>query len=87
MPNNKLENLKLLLDTEYTWPASYLFKFIVTQDQVENITSLFTAGEVSVRESSKGKYVSVSIQIEMPSSDEIIHIYEKAATIPGVIAL
>src|SRR4051812_26295666 len=87
MDNEKLKTLKDLLDKEYDWPADYLFKFIVTQGQAEQVTSMFTSGEISVRESSKGKYISVSIQIMMNSSDEIIHIYEKAARIPGVIAL
>lgn len=83
----KKPNFKELLDQEYSWPCVYTFKFIVPQGQKEKVESLFPNYEINFRNSTKGKYVSLTIQLEASSSDLIIAIYEKAATIEGLIAL
>lgn len=75
------------LEYEYEWPSLYTFKFIVPRDQEEAVTDLFPKVEVSTKESSGGKYVSITAKLMANSSDTIINVYEKAQYIKGLIAL
>jgi putative lipoic acid-binding regulatory protein len=83
----QMDKLKELLDSEHTWPGSYLFKFIVPNDHVQYLLSLFQGIQPAFKESSKGKYISVSFTMHMQSSDEVLAVYAKAATVPGLLAL
>lgn len=75
------------LEIQYEWPSLYTFKFIVPKAQEEAVTALFPKIEVSTKESSGGKYVSVTVQFMANSSDAIINVYERAQHIKGLIAL
>lgn len=82
------DKFRELLDAEYTWPARYIFKFVVVTGQIKQVESLFgRQAKISFKESSGGKYTSVTINAEMASSDEIIEIYEQATAIEGIISL
>ncbi|MEO9966027.1 MAG: DUF493 family protein [Reichenbachiella sp.] len=81
------ESFKEKLDNNYSFPALYLFKFIVKPEQVEQIESLFPKHEVLLKPSSGGKYVSTTIKIMASSSQEIIGLYKEAAKIEGIISL
>lgn len=74
-----------------SWPLEYLYKFIVPADQskVHQIEQAFDqTGAVIVTNVSKtGKYISVSVNVSMPSSDAIIEKYQKVSTIEGIISL
>lgn len=76
------------LDKFYAWPSLYTFKFIVPAARQDLLRQLFplhtTAGEKS---SQKGKYVSLTYQMMMPSSDSVIDVYKKASVIEGIVAL
>ena len=77
-----------LLDTEYSWPAYYTFKFVVPTRQIKEVETLFEArAEVKLKESSAGKYTSVTIVDKMPNADSIIEVYRKASQIEGIISL
>lgn len=77
-----------LLDGHYQWPAVYTFKFIVPRASTEQLLCIFASNaEVSVRESSAGKYQSVTARMIMSSSDRVIAVYEAVAKIDGIIAL
>ena len=69
------------------FPALYMFKFIVTEDKKEQVEKLFQGTELIVKPSSKGKYVSVTAKVMMPTSDRIIEVYQEAHKIEGLIAL
>lgn len=75
------------LEHEYEWPSLYTFKFIVPREQEEAVVDLFPKIKVSTKESSGGKYVSVTARFMANSSDAIIGVYEKAQHINGLIAL
>lgn len=77
---NKLEEV-------HDFPTVYMFKFIVTEDQKPEIKKLFPNNELAFKPSSKGKYVSVTAQVLMPSSDKVMEVYNEASKIKGVIAL
>lgn len=84
-PNSK--EFKELLDTQYKWPADYLFKFIVNKEHKAQLIELFTPYKVIEKPSSKGKYVSITARLLMHNSEEVMRIYEKASKIETVISL
>ena len=81
------KEFKELLDNEYSWPAEYLFKFIVNKEYKEELVNLFDGHKVIEKLSSKGKYISISGRVLMHSAEEIMAVYEKAAKIKTVISL
>jgi hypothetical protein len=87
--NKKFNNssFKEKLENETSFPALYMFKFIVPNGTEKEIQSLLPNNEMALKTSSKGKYVSATIKALMPDSQSIIDVYEKAAKIEGVIAL
>jgi len=87
MDTNKEKDFKELLDNEYTWPADYLFKFIVTKDYKDELLSTLGGHKAIEKPSSKGKYVSVSLRIMMHSSDEVMALYTKVSKVKTVISL
>jgi hypothetical protein len=74
------------LETSGEFPMLYMFKFIVPMGSEHEVGALFPKNEMVVKPSSGGKYVSTTIQAMMDSADQIIHIYERAAVIEGVIS-
>jgi uncharacterized protein len=86
--DNKIyANLKQKLDEQFAWPMLYMFKFIVPEANKEKVISLFNKHDVSSRNSKNGNYVSLTIQMFMMSSEDVIEVYKKASTIDGLIAL
>ncbi len=87
MDTSKEKNFKELLDNQYTWPADYLFKFIVTKENKEELLSTLGGHKAIEKPSSKGKYIGVSLRIMVQSAKEVMAIYEKAAKVKTVISL
>lgn len=85
------KEIKALLDANYNWPAVYQFKFIVegSLEKIAQVQDLFNTNtaEVSMKESSKGKYISITAKEVMNSSEEVLNIYAKAKEIEGLVAL
>ncbi len=81
------EEFKERLDQEHQWPTNYLFKFIVPAALTEQVSGLFPKESVRIKSSSQGKYQSVSVELVLGSSEEVLEIYEKVHQIEGVIAL
>jgi len=81
------EEFKQKLDEVHQFPTVYMFKFIVTEDKTAEVEGLFPKNELELKPSSKGKYVSVTAKVMMPSSDKVIQIYKEASQIKGLIAL
>lgn len=83
--------LKSQLNDTTTFPADYLYKFIVPTDenQSEEVTNLFNKGGavINTRESKTGKYISVSVRLKVKSADEVINYYKEAEKIKGIISL
>lgn len=89
MDENIFDKLRLQLDQE-DWPAVYLFKFIVPNDdeKLALVTSMFNdSNEIVLHQSKNGNFVSVSVKELMLDVDSIISKYVEAAKIPGVISL
>jgi uncharacterized protein len=75
------------LDQHYAWPSLYMFKFIVPAGKEDEVKKLFIQHTVSERLSKNGNYVSITIQMMMPSSDSVVDVYVLASKVEGLIAL
>lgn len=87
--SNPYDKLKVQLELQ-EWPNVYLFKFIVpnTSEKVAKATALFDdSAELTLKESSKGTYMSVSARELMMNVDSIIKKYNRASEIEGLVAL
>lgn len=82
-------NLKARLE-KLSWPMVYMFKFIVParNKQIALVESLFSREAViHQRESSEGKYISITAREVMLSPDHVVEVYKKASGIEGLMAL
>lgn len=80
-----------LLDTT-SWPSIYLFKFIVPTDaeKIKGIESIFDnmGAVITTKQSKKGNYTSVSVNVRMQDPDTVIGKYKEVGEkIEGVISL
>lgn len=76
------------LDRHYAWPALYIFKFIVPNDKKDELQQLFPLHVTTTEKvSGKGKYISLTYQMMMPSSESVIEVYKKASAVEGLVAL
>ena len=75
------------LESFGTFPMPYLFKFIVPFGKESEIVAIFPKEEVVLKPSSGGKYISITIHMQVDSADQVIELYEMAAQIDGVISL
>jgi uncharacterized protein len=85
------ERLKTELDLSTTWPAIYLFKFIVPTEK-ENILQVEKAFDcmgavIKTKKSKTGKFTSISVDVMMKDSQEIIEKYIEVSTVKGIISL
>jgi uncharacterized protein len=85
------ERLQVELDNSNTWPAEYLFKFIVpsVDDNVERVENAFNCmgAVIKTTKSKTGKFTSVSVDVTMKNAQEIIEKYQEVATIKGIVSL
>ena len=85
-------NLKEQLQNTTLWPSEYLYKFIVISDsqKIAEIEAVFNflGAVIKTKESSNGKYISISINVRMENPDAVIAKYvEVGKKVEGVISL
>ena len=81
------EQFRKLLDEQNDWPEHFTFKFIVPIEQFEQLQSLLSEHEFRTRPSSKGNYVSVTLNPLIESSDQVIELYARVSVVEGLVAL
>lgn len=85
------KKLKKNLKKDTSFPTKYLFKFIVPsdEDKIKQVEELFNhlGAVINKKVSKTGKYTSVSIHVVMKKADDIIHKYQAAEKIEGIISL
>jgi len=85
------DRLQVELDLSNTWPALYLFKFIVpsVNDNVIRVEEAFNCmgAVIKTTKSKTGKFTSISVDVQMKDSREIIDKYIEVSTIEGIISL
>ncbi|NER11923.1 DUF493 family protein [Leptobacterium flavescens] len=83
--------LKEELANSTLWPSDYLFKFIVPTktDGTKQIEKIFdnTGAVIQTKQSSNGKYTSLSITVNLKDPDAVIEKYKEVSKIEGVISL
>jgi uncharacterized protein len=88
-PQN-FDTLREQLTKSYTWPTVYMFKFIAPAENriFAMLHDLFPhQAEFVTKNSTGGKYVSITVKEVMLDVDEVIDRYRKASAIEGVIVL
>lgn len=88
--HERLESLRSKLNEIHTWPSVYMFKFVLENDseKMQALRAVFDeSAEFSVRESTKGKYVSLTVRMMVLDADVIFDHYRRASEIGGILAL
>ena len=83
-------DLRIKLEEQHNFPSMYIFKFIVPNDnhKLALAEALFgPESQVTIRQSSKGNFISVTGKEVMISADKVIERYQKAAEIEGIVSL
>lgn len=85
------DRLKVELDSSTTWPAPYLYKFIVpsVSDNVLRVEEAFNCmgAVIKTTKSKTGKFTSISVDVTMKDSQEVIDKYLEVSTIEGIVSL
>ena len=88
--DEQFEKLRDLLNKEDNWPILYMFKFIVPADnhKIALVESKFSDEAIVLhKESSNGKYFSITVKEVMLNADSIIEKYKEMQGIDGLMAL
>jgi putative lipoic acid-binding regulatory protein len=88
--SDQYDKLREQLKLEKEWPVVYMFKFIVPADnkRIALVESKFSdEAEIFQKESSGGKYISITIKEVMMDAESIIAKYKEMKGIEGLIAL
>ena len=91
-PEEFYAKLKKQLQDTAMWPSEYLYKFIVPTkgEKVKQVEDIFDnmGAVIETKQSKKGTYTSVSINVRMKDPDAVIEKYlEVADKVEGVISL
>jgi hypothetical protein len=85
------ERLKVELDMNTDFPSQYLFKFIVPTDpsKINEVANAFDCmgAVIKTTQSKTGKFTSLSVDVRMKNSQEIIDKYIEVSTVEGIISL
>jgi uncharacterized protein len=83
--------LKDQLEDTTSFPADYMYKFIVPTDgnQLAEVQSVFDnkGAVIKTKKSKTGKYSSITIVLQLRSAEEVISYYHKVEKIKGIISL
>jgi hypothetical protein len=90
MDEEKKNLLRERLNAIHHWPSTYMYKFIFETNPEKVISLKMIFGESAqfiTRESSGGKYTSLTIKEIMMDADSIFSRYEAVGKIEGIISL
>jgi putative lipoic acid-binding regulatory protein len=88
--NEQFKNLHDKLSKEKNWPQVYMFKFIITADlkKIAQVEAKFSdEAIISQKESSGGKYISITVKEVMLNPGAVIEKYLEISTIEGVMSI
>lgn len=91
-PKAFYDKLRTQLKDTASWPSEYLYKFIVLSnpEKVGQVETIFDSmgAVINTKQSSNGKYTSISINVKMKNPDAVIAKYlEVTEKVEGVISL
>ena len=82
-----MEHEKKKLEANHDFPCSYMFKFIVPISKKDALLNLLPKVAFKIKRSTSNKFVSVTLCVEIESSDKVIDIYNQAYQLEGIIAI
>ncbi|MFL5765630.1 MAG: DUF493 family protein [Bacteroidia bacterium] len=88
--DEQFEKLKEQLNKEKSWPLIYMFKFIIPSDnrKIALVEAKFSdEAVITQKESSNGKYISITVKEVMLDADSIISKYKEMEGIEGLMSL
>jgi hypothetical protein len=88
--DEQFEKLREQLNKEKSWPLIYMFKFIIPTDnrKIALVEAKFSdEAVITQKESSNGKYISITVKEVMLNADSIISKYKEMEGIEGLMAL
>ena len=86
------DKLRSQLYETASWPSEYLYKFIVLSDgdKIQQVESIFNnmGAVIKTTPSKNGKYTSISVNLQMPTPEEVIEKYKEVGEkVEGIISL
>ena len=85
--NRDTEQFKKKLEANHDFPCSYMFKFIVPIRNKEALLNLLPKVAIKTKRSTSNKFVSITLSMEIESSDKVIDIYKQVYQVEGLIAM
>ena len=85
--NRDTEQFKKKLEANHNFPCSYMFKFIVPISKKEALLNLLPKVAIKIKKSTSNKFVSITLSMDIESSDKVIDIYNQVYQVDGLIAI
>ena len=85
--NWDVQQFKEKLEDNHDFPCNYMFKFIVPLNKKEALIDLLPKVALKIKTSANNKFISITLRVEMKSSDKVIDIYNQVYQIEGIIAI
>ena len=82
-----IEAFREKVESQHQFPGTYNFKFIVPKESKGELLRILPKSEISFKESSGGKYISITANASLPNSQAVLDVYVSAYKIKGCIAL
>ena len=83
--------LKEELSNSTLWPSEYLYKFIMPSNvhSIAKVEAAFNnmGAVITTQQSKTGKFTSISVDVMMKDSQEVIDKYIEVSVIKGIISL
>jgi putative lipoic acid-binding regulatory protein len=85
--DDRWEALRAKLDGAHRWPCPYTLKCIIVPARLEEVRAVLEGHELALRDSSGGKYQSVTTTFTARDAGHVIGIYRRLSVIEGIILL
>ncbi|MDA0194215.1 MAG: DUF493 family protein [Bacteroidetes bacterium] len=82
-----ISDFKRKLEEQHAFPSIYIFKFIVPSGKESEVIGLLPEGKITSKISQKGNYISITAELMIIESNQVIEIYQEAHKVEGLIAL
>lgn len=82
-----IEAFRERIESQHQFPGDYSFKFIVPQDKKQEVLDILPEANLSFKESTNGKYISITAIASMNNSQAVLDVYLSAYKIPGCMSL
>lgn len=81
-----LERLARALEDGTPWPRKHIFKFIVPLGSELHLRAYVDGLPYTERRSRTGRYVAITVETEVASSEEVVALYRRVSTVKGLLA-